>query len=176
MDVNTAHALALRGHAGQLNRFGEPIIDHLERVARAVPVEARTIAFLHDVLERADTTVKELRANDVTEAEHAVLKLLTHRPHETYEDYVLRIARARGRAGRLARTVKLADLDDHLSHAQLPPQAPNYAWARRQIVIAQERDREWLPAERTPAKVARKSKRRRKEGVHILPESLALSD
>ena len=153
VDANVACGLARRSHAGQLNRFGEPIVDHLERVALAVPVEARTLAYLHDVLERASTTVEELRTNGVTEAEYAVLQLLTHRPDETYEAYVLRIARARGRDGRLARVVKLADLDDHLSHAQIPPQAPNYACARRQILTAQEHHREWLPAERTPATV-----------------------
>jgi hypothetical protein len=47
---------------------------------------------------------------------------------------VRRIAEAPGPAGRLARIVKLADLDDHLAHASIPPDAPPYAWARKHLL------------------------------------------
>lgn len=141
MDANVARNLASRSHAGQFSRFREPLFEHVERVAQAVPAEARALAYLHDVLERRDTFADELRTRGVTDAEYAILQLLTRRRGETYEAYVMRIARARGCKGRLARIVKLADLEDHLRHARIPSRAPNYAWARSQIAAAISRCR-----------------------------------
>ena len=40
MNAVIAQTFARHSHAGQLNRFGERIIDHLERVAGALPEEA----------------------------------------------------------------------------------------------------------------------------------------
>lgn len=145
MDPAIARDFGRHRHARGLNRFGEPMVDHLERVAGAVPSEVRALAYLHDVLERSETTADDLRAIGLTRAERAVLQLLTHRPDETYETYVSRIARARGSRGRLARLIKLADLDDHLRHSHIPAGAPDYAWARRQIILADEREAGRLP-------------------------------
>lgn len=149
MEAVIARSFARRSHAGQRSRFGERMTDHVERVARSLPEEARALGYLHDVLERAPTTGTELRANGVTDIEYAVLKLLTHRPGETYAAYVERIAGARGAAGRLARMVKRADLDDHLGHSRIPLGAPDYQWARTQIVAAQRRRREGWSANGT---------------------------
>jgi hypothetical protein len=132
VNASIARAIARRVHAGQLTRCEEPLIDHVERVARAVPVEVRTLAYLHDVLERSDLTIYQLRDQGLTRAECSALELLTRHADQSYESYVLRIARAKGRAGAMARRVKLADLDDHLSH-RVASEAPNYGWARRQI-------------------------------------------
>ena len=71
---------------------------------------------------------------DDPRVELAALKLLTHSPGESYEVYMRRIADARGQAGQLARTVKLADLNDHLSHPLIPAGAPGYAWARERLL------------------------------------------
>src|SRR5207248_5424142 len=103
--VNTevARAAARRMHAGQLTRSGEPLIEHVERVAGAVPAELRGLAYLHDVLERADGAVEELLELRLSEIELTVLSLLTRRPDETYQAYVMRIARADGNPGRLPR-------------------------------------------------------------------------
>ena len=139
MDATTAREVAERAHHGARSRFGEPLTDHVARVQAAVPEEARAIAWLHDVLERSDVALAELRFLGLTATELETLELLTHAETESYELHVLRIARATGPAGRLARMVKLADLDDHLAHAALPAGAPPYAWARRRIVRAQAR-------------------------------------
>ena len=45
MEARLARSIAQTIHAGQLDRFGEPVIDHVERVARAVPHEARALAY-----------------------------------------------------------------------------------------------------------------------------------
>jgi (p)ppGpp synthase/HD superfamily hydrolase len=139
MDAAVARNIAHAGHTGRRDRFGEPLIEHIERVAAAVPAEARAIAFLHDVLEHSDTTVDELTAAGLTDLERAALLLLTRDPGESYEAHTLRVAHATGAAGRLTRLVKLADLADHLSHREMPHGAPPYAWARMHIANGQAR-------------------------------------
>ena len=140
MEVEIARQIARRVHDGQVNRSGEPVIEHLERVAEAVPVEARALAYLHDVLEWSDATASELHICGLSVAECSALQLLTRSGGERYQTYIERIAGAGGIEGRLARTIKLADLDDHLAHPG-PGQAPDYAWARAMIVDSQESHR-----------------------------------
>ena len=137
MEAHDACVIARRVHAGQLSRAGEPLIDHVQRVAEAVPAEGRAIAYLHDVLERVEHPGELLRTLGLNHHESSVLALLTRRPKESYWRYVMRIARAHGETGRMARTIKLADLDDHLRQRRAAPRAPDYAWAKRTIVLSQ---------------------------------------
>jgi len=138
MDIATARGIAHYSHAGQRTRFGNPLTEHVERVATAVPRHARSVAYLQDVLENSPTTITELLDQGLTPLEQAALALLTCEPSESYELHVLRIAHAPGAAGSLARAVKLADLEDHLSEAPAVPGAPPYAWARRHIEFARD--------------------------------------
>jgi hypothetical protein len=147
VEPTVAQRVARRAHVGQLTRSGEPVIDHVERVARAVRQELRAVAYLHDVLERTAWTLAELCAKGLAHAELSVLELLTRSPTQSYEEYVMRIARARGRAGRIARTIKLADLDDHLCQRAVPGN-PDYAWARAQIEASRRRRDEQLSVSR----------------------------
>jgi hypothetical protein len=140
-----AHTIASQNHVGQRNRFGDPVIDHVERVAAVVPPDARVTALLHDLYELCPTTRRRLRGKDLTRTELEALELLTHAEGEPYEVYVRRIVDAPGPAGRLARTVKLADLEDHLAHPSIPADAPPYAWARAQLLTARDR---WLDTAR----------------------------
>ena len=139
MDATTARNIAHYSHVDQRDRFGEPLIEHVERVAAAVPDEARAVAFVHDVVEHTDTGFEEMISHGLAPVELAALDLLTRAPEESFEAYVLRIAHAPGPPGELARTVKLADLDDHLARPSIPHGAPAYGWARLHIVGAQER-------------------------------------
>jgi hypothetical protein len=134
VNPRVARGIVRRSHLGQRNRFGEPVIEHVERVAAAVPPEARTTAWLHDLFELTRVDRTELRARGLTEVEDLALELLTRGKREPYDTYVVRIADAPGSAGRIARMVKLADLDDHLAHNRIPADAPPYAWARRRIL------------------------------------------
>jgi hypothetical protein len=131
-----AHSIASQKHEGQRNRFGDPVIDHLARVAAAVPPDAKATALLHDLLEFCPSAIRQLRDKGLTRNELEALELLTHAPGEPYEVYVRRIAQAPGPAGRLARIVKLADLDDHLAHVTIPSDAPPYAWARKHLLAS----------------------------------------
>jgi hypothetical protein len=141
MDPRVARNIAHYSHMDDRDRFGERVIEHVERVAAAVPEEARSAAFLHDVLEQTGTSLAELSAQGLTSVEMAALKLLTRGDAETYEAYALRVAWALGPEGELARCVKLADLADHLNHATVPAGSPPYGWASRHIRVAQERQR-----------------------------------
>jgi hypothetical protein len=153
--ADVARGAAHRLHGRQLGRSGEPLIEHVERVARAVPREARALAYLHDVLEHAGGAGEELHELGLSEDDVAVLVLLTRARSESYRVYVMRIVRADGRAGRIARMIKLADLDDHLRHRRSRGGAPNYAWARAQIAAAQSANGEAPSAEDASRKVRR---------------------
>ena len=118
---NIAHAR----HGERRNAAGEPIVQHLERVAASVPAEAKTVAYLHDVLEHSDASIADLEAEGVTPVELEAVQLLTRDPDESFEAHTLRITYAKGPEGRLARTVKLADIDDHLSRGgSIPSHRP----------------------------------------------------
>jgi hypothetical protein len=137
MDSSTASAIARRAHRNQHDRFGAPMFDHLRRVASTVPPNAQSVAWLHDIRERTDTSVDALRSAGLTAVEEGALDLLTRRDGEPYEAYALRVAFGRGEEGEIARIVKHADLDDHIATAPKDADAPPYAWARRHIEIAQ---------------------------------------
>ena len=139
MDKATARSVAHYSHVGQRDRFDEPVIEHVERVAAAVPRGAEAVAYLHDVVEHTDMDYDDLIQQGLSPVEFAALELLTRSPEESFELYVLRIAHAAGPAGDLARVVKLADLDDHLTHDEMPAGAPPYDWGRRHIVVARGR-------------------------------------
>jgi hypothetical protein len=138
MDAAVARNVAHYSHVQQRDRHGEPIVEHVARVVAAVPEEAQTLAWLHDVLEHSPTTRAELRGHGLTRVELAALELLTRQAGESYELYILRIAYAPGAAGRLARVVKLADLDDHVARPWDPGDPP-YPWARRHIAVGKAR-------------------------------------
>ena len=120
MNPERARLLASRAHAGQVQPTGEPLIEHVRRVAVATPEFARPVAWLHEVLEWTTVSEEELLAEGVSEDELRALRLLTRtlgRGSESgYMAHMTMIARADGPAGVLARTVKMSDLKDRLVH------------------------------------------------------------
>jgi hypothetical protein len=171
MEPILAHAIASRSHVGQRNRFGDRVIDHVERVAAAVPADARVTALLHDLLELCPTARWQLRGRDLTRTESEALELLRHAVDEAYEVYVRRIAAAAGPAGRLARIVKVADLEDHLAHPSIPADAPPYAWARAQLLTAHDRAAGAAPERPHPnASIGRPAQRRALEPAEVVSD------
>jgi hypothetical protein len=134
MDASAAREIAYASHGSQLTRSGELLVHHLERVAAAVPQNARGVAFLHDVLEHTATSGADLTALGLDPVELEAIRILTRGPAETFEAHALRIAYAKGEAGRLAREVKLADIEDHLAYDQ---STRPYQWARCHIANRQ---------------------------------------
>jgi hypothetical protein len=133
VEPTDARNIAYARHGERRNAAGEPIVQHLERVAASVPAEAKTVAYLHDILEHSDASIADLEAEGVTPVELEAVELLTRDPDESFEAHTLRITYAKGPAGRLARTVKLADIDDHLSRGGGIPSHRPYGWARRRV-------------------------------------------
>ena len=136
MDELVAREIARRHHAGQRDRAGEPLLEHIDRVATSVPAGARPVAWLHDLLERTAVQPAELEADGLSAVERAALELLTRGPDEPFESHVLRIVYAPGPAGDLARTVKAADLQDHIARERaghVAADAPPYQWAMRHL-------------------------------------------
>ena len=121
MTEQAARRVAERVHRRALDRYGAPLLDHVRRVAALVPREARTVAWLHEVLECTTLSPHALRVAGATEDEVRAVELLTRAPSAdpaAYEAHVRRIAQAPGRAGDLARAVKRADLNDRLRHQE----------------------------------------------------------
>mgnify|MGYP001764831105 CR=1 FL=1 len=103
--IKRAKEIAGIAHAGQSDREGRPFIRHPEKVAEmVVGEEAKTVAWLHDVLAETDYTAAELRMFFPEQVVRAV-QALTRRREESYEDYLRRVC-----AEPLAVKVKLAEL------------------------------------------------------------------
>jgi hypothetical protein len=134
MDATKARDIAQAIHGARRTRSGDLQMDHIERVAAAVPANAQCVAFLHDALEHTGTSSDELVVLGVDPVELEAIMILTRGSSETFEAHALRIAYAKGEAGTLARAVKLADIDDHLAH---DGGTRPYLWARRHIANRQ---------------------------------------
>jgi len=95
---------------------GIATVEHAAAVASNCPLEARVVAWVHDLPEDGLASLAELaRKLSLTATERTALELLTHRESLPYTDYIEQIARSRGTAGELARTVKRADLEANLA-------------------------------------------------------------
>lgn len=109
-DLDKALQIACTAHHGQKDRYGEPFILHPLRVMMRCELEnEQIVALLHDVVERSDRSLEDLRGYGFAEAIVAAVERLTKLEGEPYLEY---IARARGDS--LARAVKRADLQDHI--------------------------------------------------------------
>lgn len=112
--VSRAKALAIRAHAGQVDKAGRPYIEHVARVAAAVsddPV-AEAVAWIHDVIEDCPEHVHEVEwfPHEIRQA----VADLTIRDWMDRSPYYTII-----RANPLALRVKLADIADNSSEERL---------------------------------------------------------
>lgn len=115
--VRRARDFAFKAHGDQTDKQGFPYIDHLRRVKDRVEYlgspEMMAVAYLHDVMEDTPTSPHDLRAAGFSEG---VIEAVVFLSHEDDEDYYRYIEDIRSGPSGAARVVKLADLDDHLSH------------------------------------------------------------
>lgn len=104
-----AKSIAVLAHRGQVDKAGDPYINHPERVAgRFTTPEYEATAWLHDVLEDSDFTADDLRAAGVWPAIVTSVETLTRKKGVGAEAYYEAIA-----ASYVARKVKLADIADN---------------------------------------------------------------
>jgi hypothetical protein len=120
MDVLHARRIARRLHAGDREADGRPLLDHIWRVARRVPVDARVVACLHEALTWSAVAEDHLLMEGLESEELRALRLLDRvhdaRSEHVYLAHLHLIANAAGEAGRMARIVKIADLQDRRVH------------------------------------------------------------
>lgn len=119
-DLERAIALAVKEHANQTDKAGEPYILHPLRVMFSLNSEdERIVAVLHDVVEDSELTFGDLRSSGFSETVIKALKAVTKLPEEegTDEGYQAFVERAGKNS--IGRKVKMADLRDNLDVRRL---------------------------------------------------------
>jgi (p)ppGpp synthase/HD superfamily hydrolase len=118
-EVEKARVFATRKHGGQKGkRPGEAYIDHVEAVSRIlkkygeVRTEVLTAAYLHDCLEKSDTTISDLLRNFGERIAELVYRLTDPEDVEGPEKELLS-AWLLSRAPMEAKRIKLADIIDN---------------------------------------------------------------
>jgi (p)ppGpp synthase/HD superfamily hydrolase len=105
-NVSKALKIATRAHRGQLDKAGEPYINHPKAVARMLGTEeTQTVALLHDVVEDTAVTLGNLKDAGFSDDIITAVDCLSQREGERREEYIMRVAK-----NPLATMVKLADL------------------------------------------------------------------
>ena len=128
--IEKAKEVAAEYHEGMTDKYGNPYMEHLERVADRVremeydfvdetsEIEMYVAtAYLHDIIEDTDIKAQELYKVFSEEVVKAIFRL-TREEGMTYAEYIERILSRDiipTLAGKIARVVKLADLLDHLA-------------------------------------------------------------
>ena len=121
--VATADRIAEAAHSGQVDKAGQPYIEHPRAVARLVidlvsPEDrwmAMTASLLHDVLEDTDMTPFALEAAGIPVEAVAIIRDLTHHKSEPRSEYLNRILVGHP----LALPVKIADVQHNLDEDRL---------------------------------------------------------
>ena len=120
--LEKALQVAAVSYSGAKDKAGDPLILHVLRVAldpALVTDAARTVGFLHDILEDTAVTPGRLAAWGFPPEVIDAVVALTRPAGTTYFAYIRALA-----GNPLARAVKIADLRDHLARkALLPPAA-----------------------------------------------------
>jgi (p)ppGpp synthase/HD superfamily hydrolase len=113
--LEQAITLAVRVHAGQKDRYGEPYILHPLRVmCRMTTDTERVAAVLHDVVEDSPLSLDDLHVQGFPRDVVEIVDHLTKREGESYEQLIGRAA-----SHPVALRVKMADLEDNMDVRRL---------------------------------------------------------
>lgn len=111
-----AVALAKEHHAGQVDKAGNPYVDHpLRLMARMDTEDEKMVAVMHDLIEDTEITIEFLRSEGFSEKVLHSLDCVTIRDGEDYDSFIERIAN-----DPIAINVKLADLEDNMDLSRIP--------------------------------------------------------
>lgn len=104
--LTTAISIAEEVHVNQTDKAGRPYIEHVEHVASKVRGDvAKSVAYLHDVLEDGAISEGELLLKGIpVDVVNAVVSL-TRKKGESYNAYIHRVG-----TNNLAIAIKLVDL------------------------------------------------------------------
>ncbi len=113
--LNKAISIAKLAHKGQLDKGNKPYIEHPKYIAsKMVLDEEKIVAFLHDVVEDTNVTLKDLSSEGFDELIIEALTLLTHQKEVLYFEYINHIKK-----NELARKVKIEDLKHNLDISRI---------------------------------------------------------
>jgi (p)ppGpp synthase/HD superfamily hydrolase len=125
MNIKHAIQIAVKAHAGQRDKAGQPYILHPLRMMFAVEAEEeRIVAVLHDVVEDcAGWTFERLKNHGFSHAVLEAMNSVTKKPDEDYMTFVRRAG-----ANPIGRQVKIADLRDNIDLSRIAdPSARDHA-------------------------------------------------
>ena len=113
--LDKAISIAVDSHSGQVNDQSEPYVLHpLRMMFKAVTIEEKIIAVLHDVIEKTTIDLEYLRSVGFSDRIVLGIDALSRRPQENYDKYIDRVAE-----NKLATKVKIIDLDDNINSLDL---------------------------------------------------------
>ncbi|WP_371875009.1 HD domain-containing protein [Duganella vulcania] len=123
-NLDRAIEIAVRAHAGQLDKAGQPYILHPLAVMLSMSTEVeRIVAVLHDVVEDCGVTLDQLRAEGFVPEVVSGVDAVTRRSGETYADFVIRAG-----MDPIGRRVKIRDLRHNADIGRIAePTAADYA-------------------------------------------------
>ena len=113
--LGKAISIAVDSHIGQVNDKAQPYVLHpLRMMFKAVTIEEKIIAVLHDVIEKTTIDLEYLRSVGFSDRIVLGIDALSRRPQENYDKYIDRVAE-----NKLATKVKIIDLDDNINSLDL---------------------------------------------------------
>ena len=108
--LHKAITIAFEAHQGQSSINGEPYILHpLRLLVKAKSNEERIIAVLHDVIEKSNFTLADLKNKGFDQNIISAIDSLSRRRSESYIDYIGRLMQ-----NRISVKIKLLDLADNI--------------------------------------------------------------
>jgi (p)ppGpp synthase/HD superfamily hydrolase len=109
-DLDHAIAIAIKAHAGQVDKAGQPYILHLLRVMLKFESEdERIVAVMHDVVEDSEVTFYNLNKEGFSGKVVEAIECLTKRKNEDYESFIMRLSK-----NSIAKKIKIEDIRDNL--------------------------------------------------------------
>ena len=108
--LHKAITIAFEAHKGQSSINGEPYILHpLRLLIKAKSSEERIIAVLHDVIEKSNFSLADLKNKGFDQNIISSIDSLSRRKSESYIDYIGRLMQ-----NRISVKIKLLDLADNI--------------------------------------------------------------
>ena len=109
--LETAEGIARQAHCGQNRWNGDPYITHPQRIVQTLQSDTlKATAWLHDVLEDTDVSLRDLENFGIPGPVISAVKAITKRGGEEYVEYIMRVAK-----DPTAIKVKIKDLEDNLN-------------------------------------------------------------
>jgi (p)ppGpp synthase/HD superfamily hydrolase len=114
-DLDHAIAIAIKAHAGQVDKAGQPYVLHPLRVMLKFQSEdERIVAVMHDVVEDGEVTFYNLNKEGFSDKVVEAIECLTKRKNEDYESFIMRVSK-----NSIAKKIKIEDIRDNLDLTRL---------------------------------------------------------